>query len=157
MTEEGLNPDVEVKPDAAGKLPEIVPISKYVGVKEAWGRAKEKVSSLEEQLKKAPNNDEFNRIKTELDTLKTEHQKVADELRGIKDKSVTDKKEVLKARGITDEDLKDTSDKELDRLIKVTVKGTGNTPKPDLGSGGGNTGTLKGSPLELAAQGYTKK
>jgi len=83
----GNEPD-DIQPDKDGKFPETVPWQKYVGIKEAWGKTKEKVATLEEQLKQAVNPEEHNKIVKELEELKQTHQKTSEELTGLKDKSI---------------------------------------------------------------------
>lgn len=151
--------DVEVQPDESGKLPEVVPTAKYIGVKEAWGKAKGKVASLEEQVKdltdklgKGVSSEELTKVKQELEETKVNLQKTSDELKSIKDKSVGDKREFLKSKGIPDEELADATEKDLDILIKAIGA---YKPKPDLGGGGGS-GSLPESPLELFRMAKTK-
>ena len=150
--------DEEILPDSTGKFPETVPWNKYVGIKESLGKKldteKQKVASLEEQLKKAVSPEEFTKTKEELDQIKSDHQKVADELKSLKDKSVSEKREVLKTRGVPEDKIKDVSEKELDILISVLgdIK-----PKPgsDLGGGGGS-GSLPNDPMELFRMAKTR-
>ena len=135
--------------------PETVPWSQYVGLKEKFNKTeagfKEQVSSLEERLKTAPSGEEFTKIQAELVSTKAEHQRVQDELKTFKDKSLSEKRETLKTRGVSDEDLVGLSDKELDVLMKTL--GKYHTPGPDMGNGGGSGG-LSGSPMSLAIQAY---
>jgi hypothetical protein len=154
----GSNLDAEeVKPDAQGKYPETVPWGKYVGIKESLGNKltaeREKVKGLEEQLKKAPNAEEFNRVKGELDTVKGQLTQTTTELTNLKEKSVLELKAELKKRNISDEEVAKMSEAEMRTVIRVLgdIK-----PAPDLGSGGGS-GELRGSPLELATQAYSDK
>ncbi len=131
----GNEPEV-VQADKDGKFPETVPWQRYVGIKEAWGKTKEKVATLEEQVKKAVNPEEHDKLKKELDELKQTHQKTSEELTGIKNKSVSEKKEFLKSKGIKDEELAGATEKDLDILARAL----GNIkPKADLGSGGGGS------------------
>jgi len=147
----------EVQPDAAGKFPETVSWSQYVGIKESLGgkleAEREKVKNLEEQISKAIKQEDFEAVKQQLDEAKTSAQKVQDELKGVKDKSVEDKRNYLKSKGMVEADYADADETTLNAMIKVldTFK-----PKPDFGSGGG-TGALQGSPMELARQGYSKQ
>ena len=124
----------KVEPDKDGKLPEVVSWQKYVGIKEAWGKTKEKVATLEEQLKQAVNPEEHTKIVKELDELKQTHQRTSEELTGLRNKSVSEKREFLKNKGIKEELLVDATEKELDILAKAVgdIK-----PKPDMGGGGG--------------------
>jgi len=144
--------DVDVQPDKEGKYPETVPWGKYVGIKEAWGKTKEKVASLEEQLKQAVSPEEFNKVKQELEDTKTKFQRTSDELKGIKDKSVGEKKEFLKSKGILEEELAEATDKDLDILVKAVGS---YKPKADLGGGGGS-GSLPENPMELFRMAKTK-
>jgi hypothetical protein len=147
----------DVKPGADGKYPDTVPWGQYVGIKESLGKkltaSEDKVKGLEEQLKKAPNAEEFNRIKGELESTKTELTSKLKELTDIKEKSVLELKAELKKRNISDEEVAKMSEAEMRTVIRVLgdIK-----PAPDLGSGGGS-GELKGSPLELATQAYSDK
>jgi hypothetical protein len=143
----------EIQPDAAGKYPETVPWNKYVGIKESLGgkldAEKQKVTSLEEQLKTAVSTDEFNEVKTELDRTKNKLQETVTELQTNKEKTLSEKRETLVKRGISDEKVKELSEKELDNIAMVlsTVK-----PKPD-GGGGGSSDTPK-SPRERIQSGF---
>ena len=144
----------EVKPDASGKYPETIPWSKYVGIKESLGKkltsSEEKVKNLEEQLKKAPNADEFNQIKGELESTKTKLTEKEGELTKTKEATVTELRKNLIAKGLTEERVKTMSEAEL----KVALEVLGDKkPLPDLGGGGGS-GVLQGSPMELAKQAY---
>ena len=141
--------DEEIKPDKEGKFPETVSWSQYVKTKETIGnkldKATEKIAGLEEQLKRAVNPEEFTKTKEELDRIKSDHQQVVNELKTIKDKSVGEKKEFLKSRGIPEEELADATEKDLDILAKAM----GNIkPKADLGGGGGS-GELPKDPMAL--------
>jgi len=143
--------DIKVDP-TTGKFPETVPSNKYIGVKEALGRAKEKVSSLDEQLKNAPNKDEFTRITQELADTKAKLQTKDDELTKKNEASASELRETLKTQGLTDEQTKDMSEAEMKRMIGVL----GSKPKslPDLGGGGGGGSVPKGSPMQLARDAY---
>lgn len=144
---EGKEPVVEeIQPDKDGKYPEVISWGKYVGIKEAWGRAKEKVASLEEHLKGAISTEEHTRIKAEL-------EKVSGELKATREKSTTEKREYLIKKGIPESELKGMSEEALTAAVRVLEQ---HKPKPDLGGGGGGTG-LKGSPMELARQAYGNK
>ncbi len=135
----GNEPEV-VQADKDGKFPETVPWQKYVGIKEAWGKTKEKVATLEGQLKQAVNPEEHVKLKKELDELKQTHLKTSEELAGIKTKSVSEKKEFLKSKGVKEEELTGATEKELDILTKVL----GNIkPKPDMSGGGGGSDVAK--------------
>ena len=148
-------PDAEeIKPDAEGKHPETVPWNRYVGIKESFGKklsvSEDKVKSLEEQLKNAPNAEEFTRIKSELDSTKTKLQTIEGELTKQKEKSVSELRATLKGKGISDEKVAKMSETEMQMVLEVL----GDTkPLPDMGSGGGS-GELRGSPQELAVRAY---
>jgi len=148
--------DEEIQPDKEGKFPETVKWSQYVGIKESLGKKldseKQKVASLEEQLKKAANPEEFTKTKDELDRVKSDHQKALDELKSIKDKSVGEKKEYLKSKGISVDELADATEKDLDILAKAIGEWK---PGADMGGGGGS-GSLPDNPMELFRQAKTK-
>ena len=159
MSDEGKEPVVEeIQPNADGKYPETIPYSKYVGIKEAWGKSKEKVANLEEKLHKAVNAEEVDKIKQELVDTKADRDKIKSELDGTKLKSATEKRELLVKRGLSEEKVKDLSDEALTQLVDaigdIVVK-----PKPDMSGGGGGGSPLTGSPSQLARQAYanTKK
>jgi len=151
--DEGKEPVVEEIQPIEGKLPETIPYSKYIGIKEAWGKTKEKVASLEEQLKGAISTEELTRLKEELDTTKTNLQTATDELKGVKDRSASEKRDILAKRGVPEDNIKAMSEEQLDAAVGVLehIK-----PKSDLSGGGGGSGGLSGSPMELARQAYTK-
>ena len=162
MSEEGKQ-DVEaadaeeVKPDpATGKLPEMIPSKQYIATKESLGRKldaeKERAKSLEEQLKNAPNVEEFNRIKEELESTKTKLTEKEGELTKVKEATVSEMRGNLKKRGVSEEKVNKMTEAEL--RVALDVLGDAK-PAPDLGGGGG-TGELKGSPMELAAQAYSQ-
>jgi len=128
----------ELKADADGKHPETVSWNQYVGIKESLGKkldtATAKVGTLEEQLKGAISTDDHNKVKGELEEAKTKLQTATDELTGIKEKSVSEKRETLIKRGVSEEKVKAMSETELNGAMGVldSVK-----PKPDLSPGGG--------------------
>ncbi len=140
-----------------GKHPETVTWSQYVGTKESLGKkldsAIQKVTALEEQIAKAVKPEEFTRIKTELDNVKAEHQKVSDELKKTKEATNSEKRTFLISRGVPEEEVKAMSEEALTVTARIVehIK-----PKPDLGGGGGGSMILKGSPMELAQQAYSK-
>ena len=146
--------NIKLEKDEKGQYPKVVPWSKYVGIKESLGgklqAAEDKVKSLEEQLKNAPNAEEFNRIKTELDETKGKLQTASDELKGIKEKSVSELKVALSGKGLSAERIEKMSEAEMRTVLEVLGD---KKPAPDLGSGGGS-GELKGSPMDLARRGY---
>lgn len=147
----------EGKSAEGDKHPETVPWNEYVGVKESLGKkldtATQKVTSLEEQLTKAVKPEEFTKTQKELADLKATHEKVSGELRAIKEKSITEKRDFLKAKGIPEDEIKVMSEDALSATVKVLER---YKPKPDLGGGSGGTVVPKGSPMELARQAYTK-
>lgn len=153
IVEEGKTQEVE-----QGKTtPESVPYHQYVGLQQKFNKVeagyKEHVSSLEERLKTAVSVEDHTKIKEELDSVKTEHQKLQDELKGIHDKTISEKRESLKAKGFSEEDLADLDEKAMNILMK-TLSSYRPTPAPDMGSGGGS-GELRGSPMELAMRAYS--
>jgi len=158
MSEEGKDDVEEIQPDKDGKYPETVPWSKYVGIKESLGgkltTERGKVTNLEEQLKNAPNPEEFNKIKEELEKEKTKNQESSEELNKIKEKSASELRDSLKAKGVPEEEIKAMSETEM----RVALKYIGDRkPLPDLGGGGGG-GNLQGrSPMDLARTAYEKK
>jgi len=164
MSDEGVKNDVEeIQPDKDGKYPETVPWSKYVGIKESLGKKvdaekhnteteRQKVTSLEEKLKGATSAEEFTKTKTELDETKGKLQTTEEELTNIKNQSLTEKRGTLTKRGIPEEKVKDMSGKELDAAIMALGH---SKPGADLGGGGGS-GDLRGSPMDLAVKAYTK-
>jgi hypothetical protein len=164
--EEAIQPDAEGKiaPDKEGKYPQVVPYHKYVGIKEKFTRVEKelnaKVSSLEEQVKKANPaelakvTEELGKIKADLEAKTAEFTKVQGELDGMKNKSIADKKANLIKLGVKEETLKDMGDKEMDKVLEALASAKGK-PKSDLGSGGG-TGVPVGSPMDLARQAYSQ-
>lgn len=143
-----------------GKHPETVSWNQYVGVKESLGKkldaATSKVTSLEEQLKTAIKPEDHQRIKAELDSEKASKKALADELTQIKEASVTDKRNLLIKSGLPEEKVKTLSGDALNAAVMVAEGLGGRKPGPDMGGGGGS-GTLTGSPMELARQAYSKK
>lgn len=171
MSGEGKE-DVEeiqpIKPDAEGKIaagedgkyPEVVPHSKYVGVKEAWGKAKAraeaaetKVQDLEEKLSKATSAEDVKKLQDELDGTKTKLEEANANLTNIQNKSLSEKRETLTKRGLSEEKVKDMSDKELDAALLALEQ---IKPNPDMGTGASGT-VPTGSPLDLATQAYGEK
>ena len=136
--------------------PESVSWTEHVGLKEKFNRTeskyKEQVTSLEEQLKIAPNAEEFGKTKEELEKIKGDFQKVSDELKVIKDSSLTEKREYLKAKGVPEDKVVNMSEESLVAAIGAIES---YKPKPDMSGGGGGT-VVKGNPMELARQAYTK-
>lgn len=143
----------EIKPDDKGNYPENVPWGKYVGVKETLGRAKEKVKSLGEQLKNAPNKEEHEKVTQQLVDKTAELEKITTELNQGKEKSANELREALKdSKAFTEEELGKMSEAEL----KAAVKAIGSKPKslPDIAGGGGGGGVPQGSPLQMARNAY---
>ena len=126
------------EPKEDDKHPETVPWSQYVGIKEKFTRVEkeltEKVSNLEEQLKKAPNAEEHGKIKEELDSTKTKLEETTTELTNLKEATVAEKRDTLIKRGVPEEKVKELSAKELDAVAVAlgSIK-----PQPDLGNGEG--------------------
>lgn len=154
---EKILPDAEGKipADKEGKYPELVPWSKYVGIKESLGgkldSERAKVTSLEERLKGVISSEEHERVKGELEQTKANLQTITDELNTTKEKSLTEKRNTLIKRGMPEDKVKDMSDKELNAVL-VAVEHI--KPGADLGRGGGSS-PLEGSPLELARRAYS--
>lgn len=155
---EKIQPDAEgkIKPDKDGKYPEVVPWSKYVGIKESLGKkldtAKEQVTSLEEKLKTATNPEEFKKVSDELEETKKKLTDSDEELKNTKEKTLTEKRSILVKRNIPEEKVKDMSVEELNAALVVLEH---SKPGADMGSGSG-AGALEGSPMELARKAYTK-
>lgn len=149
----------EVKPDSQGKYPETVPWSQYVRTKETIGNKlnteRERVKALEEQLKTAVKPEDLKKVQDELNQAKADKQKTADELKAIKDSSISEKKAILVKQGIPEAEVKDMSEDALNAAVKVMGYSKPGMPRPDMGAGGG-AGELKGSPMELARQAYSK-
>ena len=148
--------DEEIQPDKEGKFPEVVPWNKYVGIKESLGKKldteRQKVASLEEQLKMAIKPEDVKSIKDELDETKTKLTTTETELSGLKQTTLTEKRSILTKRGIPEESVKDMSVKELDAAILATkyIK-----PGSDMGGGGGS-GSLPEDPMTLFRMAKTK-
>lgn len=138
-----------------GKYPETVSWGQYVGIKESLGKkldtATQKVGTLEEQLKGAISAEEHNKIKAELETIKTTQQKSADEAKVALDASLKEKRDTLIKKGVAEDKIANMSLEQIDSLLLVAA---GITPGADMGGGGGGSGELKGSPMELARQAY---
>lgn len=156
--EGGKTPDAEeIKPDAEGKHPETVPWNKYVGIKESLGgKLKvegEKVKSLEEQIKDAPNKEEHGKLVQQLADKTVELEKITTELNQGKEKTANELREALKeSKAFTEEELGEMSEAEL----RAAVKAIGSKPKslPDIAGGGGGGGVPQGSPMQLARSAY---
>ena len=147
--------DFELQKDEKGNFPETVPSTKYIGVKEAYGRAKEKVATLEEQLNNAPNKEEHDKIVKELADKTAELETVKNELNQGKEKTANELREVLRGtKTFSDEELSKMSEAELRVAVKAT--GSKNPSLPDIAGGGGGSGDLsKLSRTELARQAYS--
>lgn len=162
---EVILPDAEgkIKPDKEGKFPEVISRTQYIGVKESLGKKldaeREKVKGLEEQLKNVIKQEDFNKIKADLDKANADLETANNELKGIKEKSTSEKREVLVKSGLSEEKVKGMSEDALTAALMV-LENSHNIPqkksKPDLGGGGGGSGELQGSPMTLARQAYTK-
>lgn len=155
---EKITPDAEGKitPDKEGKYPEVVPWSKYVGIKESLGNKleaeKTKVTGLEEKLKTAISTEDHEKIKKELEEANEKLKTASEELQGIKDKSASEKRELLVKRGVPEEKAKEMSEKEMDTVLGVLKEAK---PGADLSGGGGGAGILEGKgPIALAKLGY---
>jgi len=152
------NAEGKVPADKDGKYPEVVPWSKYVGAKESLGNKldaeKEKVKSLEEKLKEAPNKEEHGKLAQQLADKTAELEKITNELNQGKEKTATELREALKVtKAFSDDELGKMSEAEL----RAAVKAAGGKPKslPDLSGGGGGGGVVpQGSPLKLARDAY---
>ncbi len=164
MSGEGDNDNVEkIVPNEEGKIPagkdnkypEVVPWSKYVGIKESLGNKldaeRAKVTSLEEKLNNAASTEELERVKGELKEATDKLQTTNEELNTTKEKTLTEKRSTLTKRGIPEDKVKDMSSEELTAAIVVLEL---SKPNPDMGGGGGS-GSLEGSPLELAQRAYS--
>ncbi len=153
---ESPNVDGGDKPDEKPSHPESIPWTQYVGLKETSRKAEEtlktEVETLKGQLKGAVTPEEHTRITEELEGTKVKLQESATKLKETLDKTLSEKRDVLINKGISKEEAEGMSEEQVDGAIKViaTYK-----PKADLGGGGGGS-ELKGSPLSLAAQGYSK-
>lgn len=149
MSEEGEKDGVEkitpnsegkIPADEAGKYPEVVPWSKYVGIKESLGNkldaTKQQVKDLEEKLEKAVSTEEHDKVKQELEDTKTKLQTTEEELKTVKEATVSELRTALVKKGVPEEKVKDLSEKELRSISEVlaTVK-----PKPDMDGGGGGS------------------
>lgn len=160
MSDEGNKDSVgkteveDIKPDADGKYPETVPWSKYVGIKESLGSKldaeRERVKSLEEKLKNAPNVEEHTKLKEELESTKTKLQEKEGKLTEIQEKSVSELRSALTAKGVPEERVSKMSETEM----KTALEFIGDRkPLPDLGGGGGKSVPI-GTPLQLARDAY---
>jgi len=155
VVDEGKSDVAEIQPDkATGKYPETVPWNQYVGIKESLGKkldsANQRLTTLEEQLKTAVKPEDHKKIMDELVAVKATAESKDKELQAIRDASTAEKRNILKQKGVPEEEVKSMSAGELNAAVKAIgyVK-----PGADMGSGGGAT-VPKGSPMELARQAY---
>ena len=153
---QGEEKDFEVQKDEKGNFPENIPSSKYIGVKEALGRAKEKNASLEEQLSKRPTQEAYEELQKKYDEANAKVKTADEEKAKATEKTVTELKEGLKKSGVyTDEELEKMSETELSTAAKVVARMGGKPkPLPDLGDGGQGGSVPKGSPMQLAREAY---
>ncbi len=153
---DGDKPDEEIKPDKEGKFPESVSWEQHVRAKETisnkLNKATQKIASLEEQLGKTTSAEEFSKVQQELEETKTQLQQTSDELKSNKDKSLTEKRDYLVAKGIPKEQATEMSEEALIATAKALES---YKPKPDLGGGGGG-GSLPNDPMELFRMAKTK-
>lgn len=159
MSDEGKENDVEeIQPDKDGKYPETVPWQKYVGIKESLGKKldaeRDKVKSLEESIKNATSEEEVKKLRDELETTKGKLQEKETELTNLQTKTLSEKREVLTKRGLPEDKVNTMSDKELDAAIMALGH---SKPASDLSGGGGGSGELTGSPMDLAQRAYANK
>ena len=140
---ERIQPDAEGKipPEKDGKYPEVVSWSKYVGIKEKFNRVetdlKGKVTNLEEQLKTTVSAEEHKKVQDELDKTKGELQTTSETLKTQQEKTLMEKRADLKNRGLSEDEVKAMSEKELDAVSLALAK---IKPRADMGSGGGGSG-----------------
>ena len=148
---EVIQPDGEgrVQPSKDGKYPKLVPESKYIGVKEAWGTSKakveeltQKVTSLEEKLKGATSTEEVEKLRGQLTELEKKAEAATQELTTFKEQSLSERRAILVKRGIPEGKTKEMSGKELDVAFAVLEH---IRPSPDMGGGGGGTPPATGT------------
>lgn len=142
-----------IQPDAkTGKLPDMIPSDKYIGVKEAYGRAKEKAASLEEKLKASPNAEEHAKLKADLEAANAKIKTYEEEKTKANEKTATELRDALKEKGVSEEKYKDKTVAELQLMLDVLGD---KSSLPDLKGGGGSSVDLsKLSRNELAKQAY---
>jgi hypothetical protein len=141
-----------------------IPKEKYDGVLRKLGEKDSelqtltgKVQTLEEQLKNAPNTEEFNRIKADLEGKTQELEMAKGELGKVTTQTADSLRASLVGKGIAEEKVKDMPIAELQRLADVIGSiPTQKKPLPDMGVGGGS-GVPSGSPMELSRQAYSQK
>jgi len=154
MSGEGDKLEVEeIQPDKDGKFPETVPWGKYVGVKETLGKAKDKVASLEEKLQSAISTEEHEKVKQQLEEAQGKLNEATENLKNMKEASVSEKRSALVKRGLSEEKVKDMSEEALNGALSV-LEAT--KPLPDMSSGGAGGQVPQGSPMQLARQAYAK-
>lgn len=161
-----------------GSQTETVSKTEYIGVKtmlqkreESLAEAEKERDSLKDQLSTAQSR------QTELETdVKNLGEKVEaakksavdpEDLKKAKEELATTQASLLQTKrgivittyGVTEDDVKDMGEKELETYAKGLAKAKGLSPaKPgaDLGAGGGGTDLSDKKPLELARIAYTK-
>lgn len=151
--DEGKN-DVEDKEllDEKGNPPESVTWQQYVGTKESLGKkldtAKGQITSLEDKLKNAVTQEDYAKIKTELEDAQTKLQAAETRLQA----SVEEKRNILRKQGgFTDEQLSTMSEDAINGAMMVLERKS----KLDLGTGSGGGTSLKGTPQQLTRQAYS--
>ncbi len=162
ITESTDGKSQQVEPEVTGST--AIPKEKYDGVLRKMGEKDTeiqtltgKLQTLEEQLKNAPNMEEFNRIKEELGTKTQELEAVKGELGKVTSQTADSLRASLVSRGIAEDKVKDMSVADLQKLADVIGSiPTQQKPLPDMGIGGGS-GVPKGSPMELSRQAYSSK
>jgi hypothetical protein len=147
---EGPQKEEKLGEEKPSEHPETVSWTQYVGLKEKFNKVeselKEKVRGLEEQVKNSVTLEEHTKAKAEL-------EKVSGELKAMQNKSLEEKRGILKGK-VPDEEIAEMSEKELDTVIKVLRI---SKPAPDLSGGGGGSGGLTGTPMDLARRAYESK
>lgn len=156
--------DTDNKGDSTDKEgkdhPESVPWKQYVGTKESLGNKiqeeKDKVKSLEEQLKETLSKEDAEKLKTELAEANKKVETLTDEINQGKEKTAKELREALKGTEVfTEDELNAMSEAEL----RAAVKAAGSKKKaslPDLKGGAGGGGTPSGgSPLKQARDAYS--
>lgn len=141
-----------------GSHPETISWSQYVGVKESLGKkldtATQKVIDLEEQAKKATSTEVHEKVVTDLTKAQEDLKTANTALKVISDKSVADKRETLKGRGIPEDQITAMTEEQLNTAVGV-LEHIKPVPKADLGGGGGSSSIdPKTRPMELARQAY---
>lgn len=139
MADEDKKIDVDVvEPDKEGKHPESVSWEQYVRTKETIGnklsKETEKVKSLEETLKSTISAEEYKKVSDELETTKAKLKETSDTMTQWQEQSLSKKRAALVNKGLSAEQVKDMSEKELNAVALAlgTIK-----PKADMSGGGG--------------------